>query len=220
MKLSIITTVYDRVDCLRSCIASVRALTFKDYEHIIVSDHPPTEISDKIKELVANAADPRIAYHNLLERHNDRGRAAAEHGLRTASGEYLAFLSDDNGYLSNRFEPLIKMLDEYHNLSFVYTSCYYAHFGGILRYSVPEACKIDAGQPVFRRSIFVEKLNNTLTAFAFGGEDEDGDGKLIVAFTKFGTWKFVDDPTFVFRLKDFPQFLPQSCYYSNLKENT
>jgi hypothetical protein len=39
-RLSIITTVYDRTECLKRCIASVQRLTFANFEQVIVADHP------------------------------------------------------------------------------------------------------------------------------------------------------------------------------------
>ena len=204
MKLSIITSVYDRLDCLRNCIASVRALTFKDYEHVIVSDHPPVEIANQIKFLVESRNDSHIVYYNLPERFNDNGRGPAEWGLQNSTGEYFSFLSDDNGYLPGRFEPLIQMLDDDSELVFVYTACHYSFsgFNNCLRWPIPEVNKVDAGQPVFRRAPFVKHFNNQL-----GYRCGDGDGRMIQDMSYVGPWKFVDDPTFVFRLKDFPQFI-------------
>ena len=98
-RVSIITTVYDRTECLRQCIGSVQRLTFRDYEHLIVSDCPPSEDVQRIRTMVAAARDERIGYFNLARRHNNWGIAPAAAGLRCTRGEYVCFLSDDNGYM-------------------------------------------------------------------------------------------------------------------------
>ena len=40
-KITIITATYYRPDLLARCIKSVQSSTFKEYEHLIVSDHCP-----------------------------------------------------------------------------------------------------------------------------------------------------------------------------------
>src|SRR5262249_45257885 len=109
-RLSIVSTVYDRAECLARCIASVQRLTYRYFEHLIVADHPPAEDMDRIRSIVARVADPRIGLYNLKRRHNNWGIAPAAAGLRRARGEFVSFLSDDNGYLSDHVEPLIQTL--------------------------------------------------------------------------------------------------------------
>ena len=55
--VSIITTVYDRVACLKRCIQSVQALHFENYEHIIVADAPPPSALGRIQALVRRLDD-------------------------------------------------------------------------------------------------------------------------------------------------------------------
>jgi len=202
-ELSIITTVYDRVDCLRQAIWSVQNLNFKDYEHIIVSDCPPSEVVAKIQQVIKEADDNRIQYYNLGSRSNNWGIAPAEYGLSKSVGKYLSFLSDDNVYLPEHFDRLISELNSDVGLSFVYTSCWYAD-KGLFNWPYPEDCKIDLGQPVFRRSIFSTLLNDRLPFNVYGW-----DWKLIHAFATVGRWKFFDHPTFVFRALDYPHYLPK-----------
>jgi hypothetical protein len=72
-KVSIITTVYDRIDCLKQCLRSVQALEFRNYEHIIVADAPPAAVLEQIKGLVAEFSMGSTAptFISLKERTND-----------------------------------------------------------------------------------------------------------------------------------------------------
>ena len=124
-RISIVTTVYDRSDCLRHCIASVRRLAFADFEHLIVADYPPPDVMERIRTIVSSAGDARVGLFNLKRRFNNWGIAPAAAGLRRARGEYVAFLSDDNGYTSDHFNQLVRMLDRDSALGFVYSSCRY-----------------------------------------------------------------------------------------------
>ena len=79
--VSIITTVYDRVRLLADCLRSVRELEFRDFEHLIVSDHPLEPVVANIHTLVQTAASHGSTYANLSERANNWGIAPASVGL-------------------------------------------------------------------------------------------------------------------------------------------
>jgi hypothetical protein len=151
--VSIVTTVYDRVSLLAECLRSVSELHYRDFEHIIVSDHPPAPVVDNILNLLETAPTGALTYANLGERANNWGIAPASVGLHLARGRYVCFLSDDNGYTPDHFEPLIKVLDENSDIAFAYSSCQYAG-RLILRNSTPLPGGIDLGQPLFRKEIF------------------------------------------------------------------
>ena len=200
-RVSIVTTVYDRLDCLRQCIASVARLRFSDWEHLIVSDAPPPEVVQGIAEIVRSAADPRLAYLNLPRRHNNWGIAPATAGLRRARGEYLCFLSDDNGYQPGHVGTLVALLDRQPGLGFAYSSCHYAG-RTVLRHPVPRAARIDLGQPMFRRELFERHFNDDLPF-----NEMAWDWRLIEALMQRGVrWQHVDQPSFIFRLAMYPQF--------------
>jgi hypothetical protein len=197
-RVSIVTTVYDRVECLADCISSVQRLEHRDYEHVIVSDCPPAAVVDQIAALVRSAADPRISYLNLPSRHNNWGIAPAAVGLRQARGEYVCFLSDDNGYTPEHVGTLVQTLDRDRSLGFVYSSCRYA--GRLtLRHPRPAPARIDLGQPMFRRSLFTEHLDDDLPF-----EMMAWDWALIDTFVQRGVrWKHVDVLSFIFRLAQY-----------------
>jgi len=201
-RLSIVTTVYDRVECLRHCIASVRKLAFRDYEHLIVADHPPPEVLERIRAVVARAGDARIGLYDLKQRHNNWGIAPAAAGLRRARGEFLAFLSDDNGYLPDHAGPLIRTLDRDPALGFVYSSCQY---DGrlLLAHPVPRPGRIDLGQPMFRRELFELHLGDDLPFDMMAW-----DWHLVDTLMRRGVrWRHVDRPSFIFRLAKYPQLM-------------
>jgi hypothetical protein len=202
-RVTIVTTVYDRTDCLRRCLRSVKALTFKDYEHIVLSDHPPEPVVDEIARIVREEDDGRISYFDLPTRFNNWGIAPAAAGLRRSRGEFVCFLSDDNGYLPDHLATLVDVLDGDPGLGFAYSSCLY---GGraILRHPVPRPGGIDLGQPLFRRELFSRHLDDGLPFNVVAW-----DWALIDAFIRRGVrWKHVDRPSFVFRLAAYPQLVP------------
>ena len=83
-RLSIVTTVYDRVDVCATASPRCSGLTFRDYEHLIVADHPPPEVLERIRSVVAAAGDPRIGLVNLRQPPQQLGYRAGRRGLRRA----------------------------------------------------------------------------------------------------------------------------------------
>ena len=201
-RLSIVTTVYDRTECLRQCIASVRRLAFRDYEHLIVADHPPSDALEHIRAIVAQADDARIGLFNLKQRHNNWGIAPAATGLRLARGEYLSFLSDDNGYTPDHVDTLIRVLDREPMLGFVYSSCQY---DGrlVLSHPVPRPGRIDLGQPMYRRELFELHLGDDLPFDMMAW-----DWHLVDTLMRRGVrWRHVDRQSFIFRLAKYPRLM-------------
>lgn len=203
-RVSIVTTVYDRVECLADCIGSVMRLEYRDYEHVIVSDCPPSPVVDRIAALVRACDDPRISYLNLRSRHNNWGIAPAAVGLRRSRGEYICFLSDDNGYMPEHVGTLVQELDQDISLGFVYSSCRYAG-RRTLSHPRPAPARIDLGQPMFRRGVFTVCLADDLPFDMMAW-----DWALIDTLVQRGVrWKHVDVPSFIFRLAQYPHLRAQ-----------
>jgi len=200
--VSIVTTVYDRVDCLRACIQSVKQLTYPHFEHIIVSDAPPPAVVDAIARVVRDEDDGRMYFVNLARRSNNWGIAPAAAGLKRAAGEYVCFLSDDNGYTPEHVSTLVRTLEEDRRIGFAYSSCRY---DGrlVLAHPVPGPGRIDLGQPMFRRNLFELYLADDLPFDVMGW-----DWALIETLMKRGVrWKHVNVPSFIFRLAKYPQLM-------------
>lgn len=93
-RVSILTAVHDpEPEHLAACLASVRAQTCRDYEHIVVDDASTrTRVAAILDE--ASATDPRI---RVLHRAENGGIVAASNdALAAASGEYVALLDHDD----------------------------------------------------------------------------------------------------------------------------
>lgn len=204
MKVSIVTTVFDRVACLARCLRSVQHSTFPDFEQIVVSDAPGAEVEAAIDGLVSRLHDPRVWHAKRTVRANDWGYSPAVTGLLAATGDYVCFLSDDNAYLPDHFSPLVAVLDADPGLGFVYSSCLYAGRKE-LRYCPPIGAGIDLGQPLFRRSVLCAEFpHGTLPARGVFSWDWELINALMAHDVR---WQHVDAPTFVFRLEAYPALM-------------
>ncbi|GAX60134.1 glycosyltransferases [Candidatus Scalindua japonica] len=198
--VSIVTTVYDRISCLKDCIKSVKNLSFTDYEHIVVADSPPEELAKKIKNLIKQEDVGSMKFVNLTKRYNNWGIAPATIGLQLARGKYICFLSDDNGYNPDHLDDLVEILEKNPDIGFAYSSCKYAG-RKILNSPIPKLLNIDLGQPLFRKDLFNIYLRNTIPF-----NNLCWDWYMIEAFIKRGVrWQHVDKESFIFKLDKYPQ---------------
>lgn len=200
--VSIITTVYDRVERLKECRETVCALQFTDFEHVIVADAPPRGILVDIERTLDKFSESNsVILASLERRRNDWGISPAAMGLAMARGKYVCFLSDDNGYTPNHLDELVHVLEDDPEIGFVYSSCCY---GGrwILNDAPPQWGKIDLGQPLFRRVLFDKYLGGTLPFYEYAW-----DWRMIDTFMRNRVkWKHIDQQTFIFRLANYLEY--------------
>lgn len=200
--VTVVTTVYDRVNCLARCLGTVARLTFKDLEQIVVSDGPPVVIRDQIKAVSKASKVPLLTYANLKTRTNNYGVGPTEVGMQLAKGKYVAFLSDDNGYFPNHFEPLVTFLEANPEVGFVYCSCFYNR-STILCSPKLTPGDIDLGQALFRRDVLQEDLGFKVPVFTHGWDYE----MMKYLHEKGVAYKHIDNLTFIFRLAQYPELL-------------
>jgi glycosyltransferase involved in cell wall biosynthesis len=93
-KISIITAVYNRVDCIEYAINSLRKQTFKNYEHIIVDGGS----TDGTLELLQKLKDENTL---ILSERDDGIYDAINKGILLASGDIIGLLHSDDFYLSS-----------------------------------------------------------------------------------------------------------------------
>ena len=109
MKISVIMLTYNREELLTRAIDSILNQTFKDFEFIIV-DNGSTDKSGAIADEYA-LKDSRIKIIHREQGNIGSGRNA---GLDAATGEYVAFI-DDEDYAESDFLEFLYNLAKKHN---------------------------------------------------------------------------------------------------------
>jgi glycosyltransferase involved in cell wall biosynthesis len=112
--------VYNGMATLERAVRSVQAQTVADWELLVVDDCS----TDGSCEAVAAwaAADPRI---RLLRKTENRGPGAARNlGLRSARGEFIAYLDGDDEFDSQYLEHVARLRDKGDVLVFGYDFVY------------------------------------------------------------------------------------------------
>jgi glycosyltransferase involved in cell wall biosynthesis len=105
--VSCVVPSFNRAPLLKEAIESVLCQTHPDWELIIVDDRS----TDDTAEMVAGYTrkDPRIKYYLNKEKGVSSAR---NYGVEMASGEYIAFLDDDDLSLPHRFESQLKAIQK------------------------------------------------------------------------------------------------------------
>lgn len=94
MKISIITIVYNRKNCIADCIQSVLDQTYHDIEHIIIDGGS----TDGTQEVIEKYRD-KIAFY--LSEKDEGVFDAYNKGIRNATGDVIGVLNSDDFF----FEP-------------------------------------------------------------------------------------------------------------------
>ncbi len=120
--VSVIIITYKRTNTITRAIDSVLKQTFSDFELIVVDDNNPDTVYRKDLELIMSrySDEPKVKY--IQHEYNKNGSAARNTGISAAKGDYIAFLDDDDYYLPNRLEDLVKALDNNTDYQGVYSS--------------------------------------------------------------------------------------------------
>ena len=103
-RVSVIIPTYKHRDTILQTIDSVFAQTYTDYEIIVINDGSPDDTSQVLEELVSQG---KI---NYIEQPNAGQAAARNRGLAQATGEFIAFLDDDDLWPPDKLEWQIEFL--------------------------------------------------------------------------------------------------------------
>lgn len=106
MTVSVVIPTYNRSTLLRRAVDSVLAQTYDDLEVIVVDDAS----SDDTPSVMQQYDDDRISYVRLEK--NGGGAHARNVGINEASGEFVAFLDDDDEWHPQKLERQIEHLEE------------------------------------------------------------------------------------------------------------
>jgi GT2 family glycosyltransferase len=117
--ISIITPVYDPpLAVLDACLASVRAQDYDDWEHILVDDASPTEaVGEVLARYAAIDARARVRRRNV----NGGIVAASNDAIALATGEFLAFLDNDDLLAAGVLGAVAAALAEDPSIDYLYT---------------------------------------------------------------------------------------------------
>jgi len=121
-KISVVIPTYKRPDKLENALKSVISQSYKDIEVIIIDDNGENcDLSKETKKKVDNYHD-KINIKYICHEKNMGGCAARNTGINNASGDYIAFLDDDDEWLPQKLTTMMMKFNCDNNLGMVYSA--------------------------------------------------------------------------------------------------
>ena len=152
--ISVITPTWQRHDLLLDrCIPSVAAQDYPAVQHVIVSDGPDNVLAGKI----AGRSCGAVVWY-ALPAHDPAarwGHWARLRGLELATGEYIAYLDDDNAFRPQHVARLAALLDLDPHAGFAYSQIMMHNGGSSYVVGVPPPAygQIDTSAIMHRRRL-------------------------------------------------------------------
>lgn len=103
---SIIIPTVGRVALLKKAIESVLSNTYKYIEILVINDNK--ESAADVRTLVDHFDDPRVVFYNNIKKKG--GNGARNTGILRSKGEIIAFLDEDDEYLTGRLEKVSSVI--------------------------------------------------------------------------------------------------------------
>ena len=123
-RVSVIVPVFNGAATVPRALASIFAQTFTDYELVVVNDGS----TDDTATVLAGYGD-RL---RVITQPNRGLSAARNAGVRASSGEYLAFLDDDDEWMPEKLARCVPVLDADPECALVYTLALKVDTDGLL----------------------------------------------------------------------------------------
>ena len=152
--ISVITPTWQRHDLLLDrCIPSVAAQDYPAVQHVIVSDGPDNVLAGKV---IARSCGALV--WDALPAHDPGarwGHRARLRGLELATGEYIAYLDDDNAYRPGHLAKLAAALNADPSAGFAYSQIMMHNGGSSYVVGVPPPAygQIDTSAIMHRRRL-------------------------------------------------------------------
>ena len=116
--ISVIIPTHNRAGSLIRAVESVRNQEYKDFELIVVSDGSTDETDTVMEEYTEK--DRRIKYCHYM--HAQGANHARNVGVMESSGEYIAFLDDDDEWYPNKLTKQLQVFEGDKRIGLVYSA--------------------------------------------------------------------------------------------------
>ena len=144
-KISAIIPTHNRENLIERAIKSVQNQTMKIDEIIVVSDGSTDNTNEIVKQMAKK--DKRIKLISYYPGHN--GNYARNKGIEAATGEYIAFLDDDDEWLPEKTALTMEVFKKNPQIGLVYTAQYCIYYDLNIRYVTDPVSRGDQSKKVF-----------------------------------------------------------------------
>ena len=147
--VTVVITTYNRPEYLESAIESVQHQTYEPIELVVVDDHSDTPVESIVSSL---STDHFEAVEYIRHDQNRGANAARNTGLQAASGEYIAFLDDDDRWVPTKIARQVVAFERHDDIGVTYTGLITINNQGS-RVAVPEPVEGNITKALLCRNI-------------------------------------------------------------------
>lgn len=116
VKVSVVITTHNRVQLLKQAVASVLNQSYQNLECIVVDDAS----NDGTYEYMQSLYDERVISIRIPKSESHGGNYARNIGIKEASGDYIAFLDDDDFWLKTKLQKQVEKMESEEDVGLVY----------------------------------------------------------------------------------------------------
>jgi glycosyltransferase involved in cell wall biosynthesis len=125
--VSVVVPTYNRPEKLRRAVETVRAQTYRPIELVVVDDHSAEPAADALENISLDGISMAMIRHER----NRGANTARNTGIREASGEFVAFLDDDDRWEPQKLQRQVERIESSPDtVGFVYTGARYVYEDG------------------------------------------------------------------------------------------
>lgn len=114
--VTVIIPTYNGADYLGEAIQSVLDQTYPNFELIIVNDASPDNTSEVVKQF----GDARLKY--IVHQDNQGAVAARDTGIQASSGDFIAFLDQDDLFHAEKLQTHVSFLEKHPDIGVTYNA--------------------------------------------------------------------------------------------------
>lgn len=109
--VSVVIPTYKRPHRIEAAIESVKKQTFKNLEIIVVDDNDPDSIEREKTHLAVQKYSNENNFSYITHEENKGGAFARNTGINASSGNFIAFLDDDDYWFPEKIEKQISIFE-------------------------------------------------------------------------------------------------------------
>lgn len=109
MMISVVIPIYNSSEHIETCLDSLVAQTYQDFEVILVNDGSTDDGMTKVEPYKSQL---KI---KIIDQENQGPSVARNNGVKNAQGEWVAFLDADDYWLPQKLERQVQAIEKYPN---------------------------------------------------------------------------------------------------------
>ena len=169
--VSVVITTHNRKNILKYVIKSVLNQTYKNIEIIVVDD----KSTDGTEEIV-KSINGKIVYIYISKEESKGGNYARNIGLKKATGNYIAYLDDDDFWMPEKIAKQVEHFQKNSNAKMVYCFRYFCYKNKYCWLDFPKDASVgDVSKITFKKIITSTStmMFDRESLLNIGGFDED-----------------------------------------------